>query len=239
MEQRGKVIIVTGIIGAGKSSLSRELAQELGGLFLSEPDEKAAATGSNPYLSDFYADQSRWALTMQLHLLGIRYRMHQHAQWHAMSAGEHAVLDSSYWQDTAYARLQLVNGAMSQREYDTYTALYQAMTASVLLPNVCIRLKVSPEVAQRRVVSRMETQTGRTCENVIDLGYLRDLDTEVQRMVDALQTYGVDVIEVPWDEDRQTPEAREPIVTALAKAIRQVPENDDGYELRRLHGRRI
>ena len=71
MEQRGKVIIVTGIIGAGKSSLSRELAQELGGLFLSEPDEKAAATGSNPYLSDFYADQSRWALTMQLHLLGI------------------------------------------------------------------------------------------------------------------------------------------------------------------------
>ena len=76
---RGKVVIVCGIIGSGKSSLSRELADALGEgtLWLKEPDE----TGGNPYLGDYYGDPKRWAFTMQLALLAHRFSQHQHAQW--------------------------------------------------------------------------------------------------------------------------------------------------------------
>ena len=49
---RGRVAIVEGIIGAGKSTFSKELSQALGDdtLLLLEPDEKDNA---NPYLSSF------------------------------------------------------------------------------------------------------------------------------------------------------------------------------------------
>ncbi len=216
----GKVVIVEGLIGAGKSSLSKELSEALGEetLLLMEPDEK---DGANPYLSDFYGNQSRWAFTMQTHLLQARYRMHLQAQWHAMNKYGDAVLDRSYFGDTAFARLQLTMGAMTSTEFDTYKSLYHAMTASVLLPNVCVRLLVSPEVSNHRISKRMEEQTGRRCENVIDLKYLQNLDTEISHMVNVLRNQGVTILDVPWDVDRSTREDRRCAVEGLAARIRE------------------
>ena len=215
---RGKVIVVEGIIGAGKSSFSRELASQLGDdtLYLREPDEQ---DNSNPYLSDFYGAPKRWAYTMQTHLLQARYKMHLNAQWHAMTSGNDAVLDRSYFGDTAFARLQLNMGDMSQREFDTYQNIYHAMTASVLLPTVCIHLKVSPKVAQGRITRRMEDQTGRRCENVISLKYLGDLAAEEEKVIHALDAQGVRVLNLPWDEDRNDSESRSDTIRGIAAYI--------------------
>jgi deoxyadenosine/deoxycytidine kinase len=214
----GKVTILCGLIGSGKSTLSREIAEALGPdtLWLSEPDEQG---GRNPYLADYYGDPKRWSLTMQVHLLGTRFRQHLQAQWRAMNTEDHSVLDSSYWQDTSFARLQLRMGLMDQREFDTYASLYHAMTAHVLLPNVCIRLRVSPETSAQRIAYRMERQTGRKCESVIDLQYLRDLDEEITHMTSVLQAQGVLVINVPWEADRKSSESRSDVVRDLARQI--------------------
>ena len=215
---QGKVVIVCGIIGGGKSTLSRELAEALGTgtLYLAEPDEKG---GRNPYLADYYADPKRWALTMQVALLSTRYAQHLQAQWHAMNTGHHAVLDSSYWQDTCFARLQLALGLMEQREFRTYATLYHAMTASVLLPTVCLRTLISPETAIRRIESRMEKETGRKCEAAISLDYLRGLDREISHMVSILRGLGVMVLDMPWDEDRDSVDTRRAAVEGLAARI--------------------
>ena len=217
----GKVVIVEGLIGAGKSSLSKELAQALGDhtLLLMEPDEKDDA---NPYLSSFYENQDRWAFTMQAHLLQARYRMHLQAQWHAMNQYGDAVMDRSYFGDTAFARLQVSMGAMTSKEFETYKSLYHAMTASVLLPNVCVRLLVSPEVSGSRIRKRMEIETGRKCEDVISMDYLRDLDKEISHMTDVLRHQGVTILDVPWDTDRNTKEDRMQAVEGLAARIREV-----------------
>jgi len=211
-----KTVVVLGLIGSGKTTLSRELAQSLEALWLSEPDEKE---GRNPYLADYYTDPARWAFPLQVHMLGLRLRQQLHAQWHAMNDVGHAVLDSSYWQDTAFARLQVKSGLMSQREFDTYSSLYQAMTASVLLPNVCVRVLASPEVCNQRVAKRMETETGRKCEAAIDLNYLRGLETEIDHMVGVLRSQGVVIFDLPWDTTRETEEARRGTVEALAARI--------------------
>jgi len=220
-----KVVIVEGLISGGKTTLTRELGAALGAstLVLVEPDEKNDA---NPYLGEYYRDPSRWSFTMQAHLLSMRYRMHLHAQWHALQGEGHAVLDRSYFGDTAFARLQLKNGLMSQREFDTYQTLYHAMTASVLLPTVCLRVLVSPEVAQRRIMKRMEKETGRTCETAVSLDYLRGLDGEIDHMVGVLKQQGVVVYDMPWDEDRDTPEARASSIEAIAARIQNLSPPD-------------
>lgn len=232
MKARYKVVIVEGIIGAGKSSVCRELGRALGPdtLMMLEPDEKE---GGNPYLADFYGDQKRWAFVMQVHLLQARYAMQLHAQWHVLSGKGHAVLDRSYFGDTCFARLQLANAALTEREFQTYSSIYHAMTASVMLPSICVRLLVAPEIAHERIRRRMEAETGRTCESGIPLRYLVDLDREISHMAAILRTQGVTVIDIPWDVDRDTPESRSVAVRSLAARIADQEPLDDFLDLHR------
>lgn len=202
-------------------------------LILIEPDEKGENGGANPYLSDYYDDPARWSFTMQSHLLALRYRMHLHAQWHAMQGEGHAILDRSYFGDTAFARLQVKSGLMTDREFATYTALYHAMTATVLLPTVCLRVLVSPETAGRRIMSRMEKETGRKCESTVSLEYLRGLDQEIDHMVDVLRRQGVTVLDVPYDADRDSIELRQTVVESLAHRINQLEPVDQFLDLHR------
>lgn len=232
MKQRQKVVIVEGLIGSGKTTLSRELGKALGAnaLTLFEPDEKG---GGNPYLADYYGDPARWSFVLQVHQLQARYRMHLQAQWHAMQGFGHAVLDRSYFGDTAFARLQVRMGMMTQREFDTYASIYHAMTASVLLPNVCVRVLASPEVCNQRVAKRMESETGRKCESAIDLNYLRGLEQEIDHMTQTLKQMGVVTLDVPWDVDRDTPEQRQSAVEALARRIESINPQDFFLDLHR------
>jgi deoxyadenosine/deoxycytidine kinase len=221
----GLVVIVEGLIGAGKSTLAHELGRALGEdtLVLMEPDEQRNA---NPYLTDFYADKGRWSFTMQVHLLGMRYRMQLAAQWHAMSGRGHAVCDRSYYGDTCFARMMNLTGEISEREFETYRVLYQAMTASVLLPSVCVRLRVNPTTAAERIRWRAEQREGRRSELVIDLAYLEALDREIDTTVEVLQQQGVRVFDVPWSVDRKTEEERVTAIKGLADAIRNTPPPD-------------
>jgi deoxyadenosine/deoxycytidine kinase len=200
----GKVIIIEGIIGAGKTTFANLFADELNCTWLAEPDEKQG----NPYLSQFYADPKRWALTMQLHLLNTRFRMHKNAQWTAMQSGKNVVIDRSYFGDTAFARLQVKNKDLTEDEYNTYKLCYQNMTANILLPQICIHLITTPEVSSKRIGRRMEIETGRTCENVIDLQYLEDLRIEESIMIDTLEKQGVKIYNLDWNSDQTESEIR-------------------------------
>lgn len=219
MLQPCKVVIIEGLIGSGKTTLSRELGAALNALTLFEPDEKGNEKAGNPYLADYYKDPKRWSFVLQVHQLQARYRMHLHAQWHAMQGLGHAVLDRSYFGDTAFARLQLSSGNMSQREFDTYSSIYHAMTAGVLHPTICIRVLATPEVCVARVQKRMEDETGRVCESTIDLEYMRGLEREINHMVDVLQNMGVKVFDMPWDSSLPDEKARRGAVNALAARI--------------------
>jgi len=228
----GKVTIVEGIIGAGKSTFSKELAKALGEntLLLLEPDEKDNA---NPYLSSFYEDQHRWAFTMQVHLLQARYKMHLNAQWHAMNGNGNAVLDRSYFGDTAFARLQIKNGVMTEDEFETYRGIYHSMTSTVLLPNFCVHLIVDPNVAIDRIKTRMEEETGRKCETTIDMNYLYNLHEENLHMISVLNSQGVDIIEVPWDQDRGREASRADTIQRVADRILSSPSPSPFLDLHR------
>jgi deoxyadenosine/deoxycytidine kinase len=54
------LIIIEGNISAGKSTLTRELAEALNYRVFLEP------TSTNPFLADFYRDPKKYALRMQV-----------------------------------------------------------------------------------------------------------------------------------------------------------------------------
>ena len=269
MLPRKSVVIVEGLIGVGKSTLSEELGRALGPntLTLLEPDEKDNA---NPYLSDFYADKLlmdhggnwsaandklrkcasemdyniasatdhlfdnyglyRYGFTMQVHLLGMRYRQQLYAQQHAMAGAGHAVLDRSFYGDTCFARMLNKGGFMDDREFATYELLYHAMKAHVLYPNVCVRVLGDPKQAAARIEKRRATRPGRESEKAIDLGYLQALDVEISATVDVLRKQGVLIFDVPWDADRETPEQRSATVEALASRISSYEPTDKYFD---------
>jgi len=232
MTSKHLVIAVEGIIGSGKSTLAEELGRALGDqtLVLQEPDERF---GANPYLADFYGDMERWAFTMQIHLLQSRWRYHRLAQEYAMAGKGDAIVDRSAMGDTAFARLQVASGAMSEREFGTYRNLYHAMTEVMLLPNVCVRLLVDPEIALERITKRAEARAGRKCEIGISLDYLRDLDREIGHMVDVLRRQGVMILDMPWDVDKYTVEDRSRAVSGIASRLREWSPPDLFLDLHR------
>ena len=130
------------------------------------------------------------------------------------------VIDRSYFGDTAFARLQVKNNVMTQDEYDTYTMCYHNMTSNILLPQVCIHLITSPDVSSSRINNRMEIETGRKCESVINLKYLEELAHEEDLMIDTLEKQGVKVFRLEWNENKNTSEIKQSI-KELVKNMRE------------------
>jgi deoxyadenosine kinase len=214
----GQVVIIEGLMGAGKSTLTVELGRALGAntLILLEPDEEKAA---NPYLGDFYADMGRWAFPMQVHMLAARYRHALHAQWHTMNGAGFALCDKSLYGDTCFARLMLRQNHITPTEFDTYRIIYENYAASVLPPSVCIRLRMDPAEAHRRIQKRAFSREGRRFESTVGLDYLYALDREIDITVDALRGSGVKVLDVFWGENRETEDARREVVATLASDV--------------------
>lgn len=232
---RYKTVAVQGIIGSGKTQLAQELAPALGDdtLLILEPDEKQNA---NPYLAWYYKDEEsrkRWGFTMQVHMLGMRFRQQLDAQWYVLNGRGNAVLDSSYYADTCYARMLFRMGIVTKEEYETYCSLYQSMTAHILLPNAIVRTLVKPETARHRISKRMEKQEGRKPEKTIDVDYLNALNREIDQMTDVLEKRGVKIYTVPWDADRDSVEQRQSTVEALAVWIRSLEPVDGLLDLHR------
>ena len=60
-------IAIDGVIGAGKTSLAKKIAEKLNANFICEEFEK------NPFLESFYADRKRFAFQTQMFFLINRY----------------------------------------------------------------------------------------------------------------------------------------------------------------------
>ncbi len=221
----GKVILIEGLIGSGKSTLSEELGKALGPntLTLLEPDESG---GANPYLDDYYKETARYACIMQLHLLGSRFKLHEAAQWHCLAGLGDAILDRGIYFDVSFFHLQYKMGFISERELQTYKMLYSSMVSHILLPTAVLRVLVTPEVALERIAKRMEKREGRKCESTIPLQYLKDLEVEIEKTINELKKSGVHVLDVPWEAERDSAKLRKQTVQGLVGRIKAIQPPD-------------
>ena len=159
------MIVIEGIIGAGKTTLAERLVKTGTDCYLyKEPVQE------NPYLEKFYEDPARYALEMQYYLMAERYRMHLDGIEREWRNGSTTVFDRSIYGDTAFAAANYRLGTIDKRGYECYVRMFDAMSRSLLVPHCMIYLDVSVKTAQERIAER-----GRECEKGIPDKYLQTL----------------------------------------------------------------
>jgi len=174
---------VSGLIGAGKSTLTNSLAQALDATAYMEPVKE------NPYLEKFYTDMTRYGFAMQVFLLNRRFQQHQEVVW----GQRRAVQDRTIYEDTIFAQMLVEGGLMSKLDYDTYLDLFLNMTHFLERPTVILHLDVDPEVALENVQRR-----ARGCETGLSLDYLKALHEGYERWIETMR-HRLTIVRVPWN----------------------------------------
>ena len=176
---------ISGIIGAGKSTLAQDLAGRLGYKAYNEPVK------DNPYLEDFYSDMNRWGAMMQIHLLFRRFEQHQQIVWNSENG---AVQDRTIYEDTIFARMLNKAGFIDQRDYDTYLGHFNLMKRYLVYPDLLLYLRVEPETSLERIAER-----GRKAESGITLEYMQKLHAGYESFIEEMSRY-TRVLTLNWNQ---------------------------------------
>jgi deoxyadenosine/deoxycytidine kinase len=140
--EKCRYIVVEGPIGAGKTSLARQLAAALHG------DELFERPADNPFLARFYEDMARYALPTQLTFLF--QRVDQLRGVGQLDMFRHATVgDFLFDKDPLFARLNL-----DDAEYQLYEKVYSHLKPQVPVPDLVIYLQAPVETLVERVLRR-------------------------------------------------------------------------------------
>ncbi len=163
-----RLVAIAGNIGVGKSTLATLVAERMDWRVLLETPEE------NPYLSDFYADMSRWSFHSQMFFLSRRL-----LQYRSIAGpGEKSfVQDRTVYEDAEiFARHLYEAGRMSKRDWDSYRSLYSAIRDLLPTPTLVIHLRASVPTLLKRIATR-----GNEYERDINPQYLTELSELYER----------------------------------------------------------
>ena len=204
---------ISGLIGVGKSTLTKDLAAELDRRSAERVAQASTFMGhtppvisppwkpyyepvkSNPYLEDFYQDMARWTFPMQMFLMCKRYQQHQELIWDPChQEGGGVVQDRTIYEDTIFARMHYEDGVMDERDYATYIGHFNMMRRFLQYPDIILYLRVSPEIAMQRIMER-----ARGAESGMQMSYLEALNEGYEKFIEEMARYTL-VIELDWSE---------------------------------------
>jgi len=194
-----RFIVVSGLIGVGKTRFSVALSGMLNYKLLLEPVE------SNPYLALFYEDPKKWAYPMQEFLKSRRFAMYQFAAW-GIRTGEFGgvVMDRSIHEDTVFAEINMDMGNIVGLNWETYLSGFQDMQQFCPEPDLYIYLDASPEICQIRAAQRgraeeTDTALGNSDETGIPIDYMRRLHDGYESWIANISSR-VKVARLDWTE---------------------------------------
>jgi deoxyadenosine/deoxycytidine kinase len=166
-----KHIVISGNIGAGKTTLSEKLSNHFGW------EVNYESTDDNPYLEDFYNDMGRWSFNLQVYFLNSRYE-----QVLKIKKGVNTVIqDRSIYEDAHIFAPNLHHmGLMSERDFENFFKLFQLMNSQIKAPDLMIYLKASVPTLVRHIQQR-----GRTYENSMSLNYLQLLNERYEDWING------------------------------------------------------
>jgi len=181
---------IAGNIGVGKTTMTRELAKELGWKAYFEP------VIENPYLDDFYADMPRWAFHLQVYFLSKRFQ----TQLEISESSSSCIQDRTIYEDVEiFARTLRDQGCMDDRDYQNYRDFFGIMTAHLKSPDLILYLRADVDTLLSRIRNR-----GRGYETTIRRDYLEALNQAYDSWAASRQKYTRFAVldSVPFDPER-------------------------------------
>ena len=187
-----RYVAVEGVIGVGKSSLARLLAERSQARLVMEEVEE------NPFLKDFYRDRAQFAFQTQMHFLFSRYQQQRSLRQMELFS-ERMVADYLFQKDRIFASLNL-----SERELALYDKMVGWLEMDVMKPDVVVYLQAGTETLLDRISRR-----GRPYERDIERGYLAALNEAynhfffhyVESPLLVVNTDSIDFVNRPEDFD--------------------------------------
>lgn len=168
------MIVLSGTIGAGKTSLTQILADHLGSKAFYE------GVDDNPILPLFYENQKKYAFLLQVYLLNKRLAEIKDASDNVLN-----IIDRSIFEDELFFKLMADRGDATDTEVDIYRSLLNNMMqpldgAPAKDPDLLIHVRVSFETMLERIAKR-----GREFEQLENNSYLYDYYKDLNARYDA------------------------------------------------------
>jgi deoxyadenosine/deoxycytidine kinase len=169
------VIAIAGMVGAGKTTLTRALASRFGLQLALE-----SVDADNPWLDRFYEGPESMrthGLSLQLHFLATRFKSMRRMR----SLGGGWVLDRTWYEDAEiFARGLHEQGILSADEWSLYQRLYAELLYSPAArpPRLMVYLDAPVEVLLQRIATR-----GRPKERDTPMDYWVALHDRYERWI--------------------------------------------------------
>jgi len=153
-----KYIAIEGVIGAGKTSLAKKLAEKLRADLILEQFE------SNPFLEKFYSDRKRYAFQTQMFFLVNRYKQLEPLNQGNLFA-DTMVADYIFDKDKIFSYLNLVG-----EELKLYDTIFPVLEKNIRKPDLVIYLQSNVDRLMYNIKKR-----SRRMEKNITRSYIEDL----------------------------------------------------------------
>lgn len=165
-------ITIEGVIGVGKTTVTRLVSQALGGETLFEIVEE------NPFLKDFYQDRDAWALQLETFFLLNRIKQLEDTG-RKLAAGTTIVSDYNILKNRIFAGLTL---AGTKRE--KYLQVYSVLTSDLPKADLVLYLHADHGSVMERIARR-----DRPFERNMDPHYIQGLAEEYERYFQEAPAY--------------------------------------------------
>lgn len=124
-----KYIVVEGVIGAGKTSLAKKIAEKLIADLIEEQFE------ANPFLEKFYDNRKRFAFQTQMFFLVNRFKQQQQIE-HENLFTQYLISDYLFEKDRIFAYLNLEG-----EELKLYENIFQQLARNIRKPDLVVYLQ--------------------------------------------------------------------------------------------------
>ncbi|MHB8777073.1 MAG: deoxynucleoside kinase [Anaerolineales bacterium] len=153
-------IAIEGVIGVGKTTLARLLQPTFEAEVLLEIFEE------NPFLSDFYADRTRYAFQTQIFFLLSRYHQQNSNVPKILDTQKNLIADYTFAKDALFAGINLKGD-----ELGMYHKVHEALGEKIPKPDLLVYLQASTDTLMTRIAFR-----DRPYERQMERAYIHELN---------------------------------------------------------------
>jgi len=165
---------IAGNIGVGKTTLTDKLSKDL----KIEPIYESVI--DNPYLSDFYENMSRWSFNLQVYFLYTRFS----SQIELLKNKNKFIQDRTIYEDKEIFATNLYKlGYLSDRDFKTYSELFNSMLQFIEPLDLIIYLKANTDTLMSRIKNR-----NRDYEVDISSEYIHSLNIYYNKWIDKIDS---------------------------------------------------